>query len=293
MRTDKRELPAVGVLGGGSGIGDRIEALLRRGRAFSPRVSAAGLASGVVVLSGLALGGSFVPRWIAFAQTVPRLAFEVASVKPSGPNDQFMYRLQPGGRYIATAQTLKNLLANAWSVPLYRVADVPGWGDSDKFNIEAKVGIPLKPWPDSNEQLNEMLRSLLEERFKLAVHWETRQETIYSLVTAKGGFKLKPAGDGESPGFGMEPGRIHSMAVPLSYLAGDLTTVLNRTVLDKTGLAGKFDYTLSYAPDGATPDDDRPSLYTALEQQLGLRLESAKGPLEFLVIDHAEKPGAN
>jgi len=287
------QMLASGIFGRGSRIGDRIEALLRSGRAFSPHTSANGLAVSAVALLGLLLAGSFTPRWIAFAQTAPRLAFEVASVKPSGPNDQFMYRLQPGGRYIATAQTLKNLLANAWSVPLYRVAEVPRWGDSDKFNIEAKVGIPLKPWPDSNEQLNEMLRSLLEERFRLAVHWETRQETIYSLVTAKGGFKLKPAAEGESPGFEMEPGRIHSMAVPLSYLAGNLSTVRSRTVLDKTGLDGKFDYTLSYAPDGATPDDDRSSLYTALDQQLGLRLESARGPVEFLVIDRAEKPDAN
>jgi uncharacterized protein (TIGR03435 family) len=284
---------AVGIFGSNSHLGDRIEMLLRRGRTFSPRASAFRIAVSICALSGVMLAGSFAPHWIAFAQAAPHLAFEVASVKPSGPNDQFLYRLQPGGHYIATALTLKILVANAYSVPLYRVADVPGWGDSDKFNIEAKVGIPLKPWPDSNEQLNEMLRSLLEERFRLAVHWETRQETIYSLVAAKGGPKLKAAADGENPGFGMEPGRMHSMAVPLSYLAGNLSTVLGRTVLDKTGLGGKFDYTLLYAPDGATPDDERPSLYTALEQQLGLRLESAKGPVEFLVIDHAEKPGAN
>jgi uncharacterized protein (TIGR03435 family) len=81
--------------------------------------------------------------------------------------------------------------------------------------------------------------------------------------------------------------------VPLEYLTINLSSVLTRTVVDKTGLTGKFDYTVFYAPDGAPPDDDRPSLYTALEQQLGLRLESAKGPVEFLVIDHAEKPDAN
>jgi len=284
---------AVGICGRGSGLGDRIEELVRRGRVYSPRVSVRSVTAGALALSGLMLAAAFVPHWIAFAQQAQRLAFEVASVKPSGPNDQFMYRLQPGGRYIATAQTLKILIANAYFVPLYRIAELPGWGDSDKFNIEAKAGIPLKPWPDSNEQINEMLRSLLVERFRLAVHRETRQETIYSLVAAKGGPKLRAAADGESPGFEMGPGSIHSMAVPLSYLAGNLSTVLNRTVLDKTGLAGKFDYTVSYAPDGAPPDDDRPSLYTALEQQLGLRLESAKGPVEFLVIDHAEKPDAN
>jgi uncharacterized protein (TIGR03435 family) len=274
-------------------MGDRIEMLLRRGRTFSPRASAAGVIASTLALCGLMLVGSLAPRWIAFAQTAPRLSFEVASVKPSGPNDQLMYRLQPGGRYIANANTLKNLVANAYGVPLYRITGGPGWGDSDRFNIEAKVGIQLKPWPDSNTQLSQMVQSLVEERFKVTVHRETRQETIYELVVAKGGSKLKAAGESESPGFGVEPGRVHSMAVPLEYLAGNLSQVLERSVVDKTGLSGKFDYTLTYAPDTATPGDDGPSLFTALEQQLGLKLESTKGPVEFLVIDHAEKPDAN
>jgi uncharacterized protein (TIGR03435 family) len=293
MRTDARELLAVGIFGRKSELGNRIQMLVRRGRAFSPRVSAAGVASGTAVLGGLLLAASLVPRFIAFAQTPPRLTFDVASVKLSGPDDQFMYRLLPGGRYIADAQTLKYLVANAYSLPLYRVTGVPAWGDSEKFNIEAKIGIPVKPWPDSGEEINQMLKSLLEERFKLAVHWEVRQETIYNLVIAKGGAKLKAAAEGGSPGFGVERGWMRSMAVPVAYLSGNLSTVLGRTVLDKTGLAGKFDYTLSFAPDGAPPDDERPSLYSALEQQLGLRLESTKGPVEFLVIDHAEKPDAN
>ena len=293
MRTDARELLAVGMFGRRSDLGNRIAALLRNGPMFNARASASTVVASAMVLGALMLGGSFVPRWIAFAQSPPRLSFEVASVKPSGPNDQFLYRLQPGGRYIANAQTLKLLVANAYSVPLYRVADVPGWGDSDKFNIEAKVGIPLRPWPDSNEQLSQMLQSLLEQRFRLVVHWEMRQEMIYSLVIAKGGAKIKAAAESENPGFDGGPGLMRSMAVPLAYLAGNLSTVLGRTVLDKTGREGKFDYTLSYAPEGAPPDDDRPSLYTALEQQLGLKLESTKGPVEFLVIDHAEKPDAN
>lgn len=292
MRTEQRELLAVGICGRGSGLGDRIEMLVRRGRAFSTRVSGAVVVSGAVALSGLALAAAIAPHWIAFAQA-PRLAFEVASVKPSGPNDQLMYRLLPGGRYIATGLTLRMLVGNAYPVPLYRITGGPGWADSDKFNLEAKVGIQLKPWPDSNAQLGEMQQSLLEERFKLAFHRETRQETIYQLVISKGGSKLRPAAEGESPGFGMEPGRIRSMAVPLEYLAGSLSSVLGRTVVDKTGLSGKFSYTVSYAPDGAEQNDDRPSLFTAIEQQLGLRLESSKGPVEFLVIDHAEKPDAN
>jgi uncharacterized protein (TIGR03435 family) len=234
----------------------------------------------------------FVIVWIASGQQSPRLAFEVASVKPSGPNDPLSYRLQPGGRYIAGAQTLKTLLANAYGIPPYRISGVPGWGDSEKYNIEAKVGIALKPWPDSTAQLSEMLQSLLDERFNLSVHRETRQETTYELVVAKGGSKLKGAAERENPGFDMEQGRIRSVAVPLTFLAGNLSNFLGRTVVDKTGLSGKFDYILTFASDDA-PDSDRASLFTALEQQLGLRLESKKGPVEFLIIDRVSRPNAN
>jgi uncharacterized protein (TIGR03435 family) len=294
MRTKSQELLAVGIFGGKSRVGDRIEMLLRRSRTFSPRASASGVAASAVVLSGLLLAGSLAPRWIAFAQEQPRLSFEVASVKPSGPNDQLMYRLLPGGRYIANGLTLKMLIGNAYGVPEFRISGGPGWRDSDKYNIEAKVGIPLPPWPDSNKQLSLMLQSLLEDRFKLAFHRETREETMYELVVARGGAKLTQAKADESPGFGMEPGGIRSMAVPLEYLAANLAYVLGRTVIDKTGLAGKYSYTVTYTPDDAPPADaNGPSIFTALQEQLGLKLESTKGPVELLVIDHAEKPDAN
>jgi uncharacterized protein (TIGR03435 family) len=281
------------MLGGKSHIGDRIEILLRRGRTFSPRVSAAGVAASTLVLGGLMLATSLAPRWIAFAQA-PWLSFEVASVKPSGPNDHLMFRLQPGGRYIATGLTLKTLISNAYGVPEFRISGGPGWRDSDKFNIEAKVGIALPPWPDSNKQLSLMLQSLLAERFKLALHRETREEPVYELVAAKGGAKLKTAKADESAGFEMDTGRIHSMAVPLEYLATNLAYLLGRTVIDKSGLAGKYSFTVRYTPDDAPPaDTNGPSLFTALQDQLGLKLESSKGPVELLVIDHVEKPDAN
>jgi uncharacterized protein (TIGR03435 family) len=297
MRTESRELLAVGIFGGKSrafksNLGDRIEILLRRGRTFSPRVSAAGVAASILVLGGFMLAGSLTPRWIAFAQASGP-SFEVASVKPSGLDDRLMYRLQPGGRYLATNVTLKTLIANAYAVPEFRISGAPGWGDSDKYNIEAKVGIPLPPWPDSNKQLSLMLQSLLMDRFKLALHRETREQPVYELVAARSGAKLKMAEAGESPGFEMDAGRIHSMAVPLEYLAGSLAYLLGRTVVDKTGIAGKYSYTLTFTPDDAPPAEAGPSVFTALQDQLGLKLESSKGPVELLVIDRAEKPDAN
>jgi uncharacterized protein (TIGR03435 family) len=293
-RARRGEILASGIFGSRSRIGDRIEVLLRRGRTFSPRASPTGVVASSVVLGALMLAGSFAPRWIAFAQTAPRPSFEVASVKPSGPDDHLMYRLQPGGRYIATGLTLKTLIGNAYAVPEFRISGGPGWRDSDKFNIEAKVGIALPPWPDSSKQLNLMLQSLLEDRFKLAMHRETRDEPVYELVAAKGGVKLKTAKADESAGFEMDTGRIHSMAVPLEYLAANLAYLLGRTVIDKTGLAGKYSFTVTFTPDDASPaDTNGPSLFTALQDQLGLKLESSKGPVELLVIDHVEKPDAN
>jgi len=294
MQTESRELLAIGILGSGSRLGDRIEVLLRRGRTFSPRVSTTGVATSAIILSGLILAGSLTPRWIAFAQPTPRPSFEVASVKPSGPDDHLMYRLQPGGRYIATNLSLKTLIANAYAVPEFHISGGPGWRDSDKFNIEAKVGIALPPWPDSNKQLSLMLQSLLADRFKMASHRETREETVYELIAARGGAKLKTARADESAGFEMVPGRIRSMAVPLEYLATNLAYLLGRTVIDKTGLAGKYSYTVTYTSDDAPPGDaNSPSIFTAIQEQLGLKLESTKGPVEFLVIDHVEKPDAN
>jgi uncharacterized protein (TIGR03435 family) len=170
----------------------------------------------------------------------------------------------------------------------------PNWLASDRFTIEAKAAEPLPPWPESNTQLSLMLQSLLEDRFKLAVHWETKEAVVYDLVLARGGPKVKQADAAESSGFGMEQGRIRSMALPLGYLATNLAYLLGRTVIDKTGLAGKYSYTLTYTPDDAPPGDaSGPSIFTALQEQLGLKLESTKGPVEFLVIDHVEKPDAN
>ena len=242
----------------------------------------------------LLAAGSLTPRWIAFAQSTLRPSFEVASVKPSGPDDRLMYRLQPGGRYLATGLTLKMLIANAYSVPDFLISGGPGWRDSDKYNIEAKVGSPLPPWPDSNKQLSLMFQSLLEDRFKLALHREIREEPVYELVVARSGSKLKMASADERAGFEMTTGRIHSMAVPLEYLATNLGYLLGRQVMDKTGLTGKYSYTITYTPEDAAPADaDGPSIFTAVQEQLGLKLESSKGRVELFMIDHVEKPSAN
>jgi bla regulator protein BlaR1 len=303
----KGEALASGIFGGGSRVGERIELLLRRGREFSPRVSLKRVASSGLVLLGFVAAAAMTPRWIAFAQQEPKLSFEVATVKPADPNSPYSFRQLPGGRWVATNVPLRDLIASAYAVPTPRMAGGPGWLDSDRFTIDAKPAAPLPPWPESNKQLSLMLQSLLEDRFKLAVHWEKKEAAVYDLVAAKGGPKLKEADADEKSGFGMERGRIKSLALPLGYLASNLAYLLGRPVNDKTGLSGNYDYTLAYTPDAAQaaavgppgadaappPDPNGPSIFTALQEQLGLRLESAKGPVEVLVIDHAERPDAN
>jgi len=297
-QTRRGEMLASGFFGGNSRIVDRIEILLRRGRIFSTRASAKAVATSAIVLSGLMLAGSLAPRWIAFAQA-PRPSFEVASVKPSGPDEQLIFRLLPGGRYIARNVTLKILVANAYMVPELQVVGGPGWWESERFSIEAKVGGTLPPWPDSNKELSLRLQSLLEDRFKLSLHRETREEPAYDLVVAKGGAKLKTAPVDESAGFDLDGGRIRSMAVPLEYLAGILPTVLGKPVIDKRGLGAKYDYVLNFMPPNLAPNDapvaadGLPSIFTALQEQLGLRLESTKRSVDVFVIDHVEKPDAN
>ncbi len=243
---------------------------------------------------------------VVFAQPAPRPAFEVASVKPGDPNSsRFGYRLLPGGRvYVATNVTLKDLISNAYGVADPRMSGGPGWLSTDRFTVEAKAAAPLPPWPDSNKQLSLMLQSLLEGRFKLLVHWKTRKAPVYELVVAREGPRVKTANADERPAFEVTRGRIWSRAVPLEYLAGNLAYLLGRPVIDKTGLSAKYDYTVNYTPDpgqatvGAPapsdgPPPDGPSIFTALREQLGLRLESTKGPVQVLVIDRAEKPEAN
>jgi uncharacterized protein (TIGR03435 family) len=304
MRTESRELPAVGIFGGKSRLGDRIEMLLHRGRTFSPQVSAIGVAASAVVLGALMLGGSLAPRWIAFAQALPRPSFEVASVKPGNPgNPRVSYSVDPGGRFIAVNITLRTLIGFAHGV---RTVGGPSWLDSQKYDIEAKpdAAFARNPDPANSPQLRLMLQSLLEDRFRLTHHRETREEQVYTLAIAKGGTKLVEPTDAEvkdpKRGIMPGPGGVRGVAAPISNLTGLLSQQLGRTVIDRTGLTGKYDFELKWTPDTAPrvesnneAPSDGPSLFTAVQEQLGLRLESAKAPVEFLVIDHVEKRDAN
>ena len=152
------------------------------------------------------------------------------------------------------------------------------------------------------------MQNMLIDRFHLQIHHDVKQLPVYNLNVAKGGFKVKEA-DPNNPYPEMKmngarisgagsmmfgPGQFTGNAVTMASLAGNLSNILGRLVIDKTGLTGKYDLVLKYAPDDApSTTDPGPSLFSALEEQLGLHLESAKGPVDTIVVDHLEQPTEN
>lgn len=306
MKTDSRELLAVGIFGRAS-LGDRIETLLKRGGDFSPRTSMTTVAAGAALLAVLAAAGSRLPKWIAFAEDRP--SFEVASIKPGDPaSRQVSMFMQPGGRYTTTNASLQMLIGFAYDVRDHQITGIPKALESARFTIDAKApdGVAVAP-PNGAAKIRLMVQSLLAERFKLAVHKETREEQVFELVADKGGIKMKEAANQDKGGpsgiRGGGRGKLTGMATPIPFLTNVLSQQLGRSVVDKTGLDAKYDFTLEWTPDpgapgpqidaGAPPDPNGPSLFTAVQEQLGLKLQSAKGPVELIVVDHAEMPTGN
>jgi bla regulator protein BlaR1 len=307
LREAKRcDLLASGIFGRNSRLGDRIEILLRRNRTFSPSASAKGVAASTMALTALLLASSLAPRWIAFAQTPTRQSFEVAAIKPGDPTIQFGgLRIAPGGRFTTNSASLQMLIGFAYDVRNHQIAGGPNWLETAKFTIDAKAGssVQIPPGLASNTPIRLMLQSLLANRFRLVVHQEAREQQVYELVVNRGGPKLRDATSSlhaRQQGLRMGRGEFTGTASPLSLLVNQLSQQLGRTVIDKTGLTGTYDFTLKWtpdagtqAPDSATAEQSGPSIFTAVQEQLGLKLQSAKGPVEMIVIDHVEKPDAN
>jgi uncharacterized protein (TIGR03435 family) len=292
---------AVGIFGRAA-LGYRIEMLLTRGREFSPRVSRLRVGAIAGALMMLVAAGSLAPRWIAFAQQ-NLSSFEVASVKlnksgVAGTSFQFA----PGGeRFAATNATLGALILLAYKLTPGRLS-APGHLPAETYDIDTKAEAAV-----NSDQMLRMLQALLVDRFKMKLHWETREMPVYALVLAKGGprfHETKAAGDGFPIGIRGSRGQTILQNAPLSYFAWSISLAVDRMVIDRTGMTGRYDFEYSYAPEsrgpGRNPEEheairptDGPSIYEALQEQLGLKLEPQKGPVEFLVIDHVEKPSEN
>jgi uncharacterized protein (TIGR03435 family) len=263
----------------------------------------------------------------AVPQTQP--AFEVASIRPGNPPFSNYRRFDPGGsQFIAENYTLKELILRAYDLKDFQLSGGPGWIDSSRWDIRAKSeGFTGADQRWMTLQMRR-LQTLFHDRFKLAVHRETRELPIYVLTVAKGGPKLQrpnciPDPDPQHPAMpvpgkmpthcgagllGLGGGLIHASSESMTEFAEALSHFVSRTVVDKTGLSGKFRFLLSFVPDETMPavplafsfdptdrppTSDGPGLVTAVQEQLGLKLESSKGPVEVLVIDHVEQPSPN
>jgi uncharacterized protein (TIGR03435 family) len=250
------------------------------------------------------------------------LRFEVASVKPSAKQGMITRMAgAPGtsdpGRFRATNAELSMLVMRAYGIQ-YDQLRGPAWMDTTQFDVEANV-----PPGTTAEQHRKMLQSLLAERFRMQVHHETRVVQVYELTVAKNGPKLKPAAEGNGtddfvPGIGprrmdrdsfpiLPPGRpnvacghgqdgshctFRMLTMGMLVQRLSLPTFVDRRVVDRTGLGGRYDFTLYYSPVSGRPagsDNNAPSIEQALQEQLGLKLAPSKASIDVLVIDHAEK----
>ncbi len=218
----------------------------------------------------------------AAASSGPK-SFDVASVKraPAAPNGAYSSIHLDPGRLTCTNVNLRKLIGLAYSIKDYQLSG-PEWMGSELYNITATF-----PAGASGEEILPMIRTLLAERFQFAFHRDTKELPVYALVLAKGGSKLKPAEFGRTSNNG-GVGYFDGQRSGIQNLANFLARQLDRPVLDMTGLKGVFDFNLDWSPDD-TPSETKPDLTTALQQQLGLKLEARKAPIEVMVVDRLEK----
>ena len=245
----------------------------------------------------------------------PKPQFEVATVRPNKSGESgASLGSRPGGRLNGTNQTARNLIRNAFNVQPYQLIGGPDWMDSDRFDIVAKAADAdldekgMMPY----QQFMLRLQALLEDRFKMMTRWENRELPVYALVLVADG-KLGPklkvhAGEcdrargGAPPGPGLAAvdcgtranvtptsGKVTGNGIRMETFARNLAGATGRYVVDKTGLSGSYDFELDFTPD-QSPDTTGPSLFTAMQEQLGLKLDSQRAPVEVLVIDSLERP---
>lgn len=234
----------------------------------------------------------------SMAQSVPGpLSFEVASIKPIQAPPRTGVQALPGGRLNATS-TLRNLVMYAYDVKDYQISEGPGWTRSDYFTIVASADDARNPSP---EEMRQMLQALLSERFELRLRRENKEMAVYLLVPSRNGPKLKESAAGGRFSLTASVGRLRATNLSMARLAQTLSASVGRPVIDRTGLAGEYDVSLEGSGVGMTPrpgagsteDSGASSVFTAIQEQLGLKLDSAKEPVEFLTIEHVEKPSGN
>lgn len=234
----------------------------------------------------------------AYGQSAAVSRFEVASVKPSSADTGSSSGINTGhGRLDAHNVTLRRCIMGAYGVGPHQIFGGPDWLDSDRYTISAKAEEPV----NDDAMLMVMLQDLLAERFKLALHRETRTIPALVLEVAKNGPKLEKAATDEAATTNTSTSRtgivIDARRADMDSFARILARKTDLPVVNQTGLEGIFNFKLQWIAESAKPADgaaaDGASLFTAIREQLGLRLRSRKAPVEVVVIDHVEKPSAN
>lgn len=278
--------------------------------------------AGMALLAvGMCLAAAGAPS--AQAPAPAAAGFDVASVKPNNDGGPSSVRVTPGGMLSVTNNNLRNIIRNAWNITNDQIVGGPDWIDSERFDITAKASRPF-----SQDEARGMLKALLAERFGLVTRNETRELPVYVLVRARKDGALGPqmrksdldcaalfaaaTAGGKMPerlpngnlpcGISVRAAQGLVVASPASMeqLTRNLVGGVGRIVVDKTGLQGYYDFTLNFAPESvpgapAAPAADvtAPSLFTALQEQLGLKLEPGREPIPVLVIDRAARPAAD
>jgi uncharacterized protein (TIGR03435 family) len=264
---------------------------------------------------------------IGQAQSPPDPQFEVASIKLNTSGTRAVSIGASSPRVFKAENVwLRFLIETAWNVKDYQLSGGPDWATSNRYDIDARTDTDA-----SFEQMRPMLQALLKDRFQLALHRESKDLPVYALVAAKGGIKLKVSAkencitrDPNAPpsaptpgqtylsfcgGLATSPRSLSGIAISMEQLTTALSNTMQRTVIDQTGFSGPFDVHLEWTEDQSTPgfyapglapavsalpaNGSGPTVFTVLQEQLGLKLESAKGPVTILVIDHAVRPSAN
>lgn len=247
------------------------------------------------------------------SQSLP--GFDVISIKRSPSDARNTFRLMPGGGISGGGITLKILVQTAFDLAGFQVIGWPKWVFDDKFEIEARGGYTGAP---TTAQTHLMMQSMLADRFHFHYHYETKELPVYVLNVTKHGPKLNPSRD-DDPGLPMfkQPdgskgegirgsvpvGHLTAQRADMNTLAAFFKGLLGREIINRTGLQGKYDFQLDWSAESTpsrvsavadpVPDDPRPSLFTAVQEALGLRLEDSKGPVQTLVIDGVDEPSEN
>ena len=220
-------------------------------------------------------------------------SFEVASIRPHlDANDSSETNLLPGGRYQGRNVSVRKLIRQATGVEDRQMVGVPDWVDSDRYDIDAKTEDTEKLQP---EVFQKLLLGLLEERFGFRFHLESREQPVYWVVAQKSGAKLKPHKEGVAQAMSVNGGTRKTLiatGISMDALAGLLTRQAGRPVEDHTGIAGLYDVRLEW-DESQSMDSGLPSLFGALEEQLGLKLNPAKGTVQVLVVDNVQRPSGN